>query len=327
MIDFSVPPEWVSWADDLDQIADVLRRYLEQDPMWTETSRAASDKAHEDEFSSLPFERPISTALAHPVMALGQAVDHLTALAAVVRTERTSLAMHTVIRPILVAAGIARYVADPDIDTKERARRAVNIELASATEMMRLLEVRYRDQFERYDQQRHKIAKGARQIWKHVNAPEARKSGRGRVQVRDWYVGDKPPGDMGFVRIAHAYGEAEKIADVVYRLMSASTHAQPHALLAFLQQDQAEYHELGYAAAPIGTSTQALMTWLLAPTTALRGAVDNCIELYGWDPQPWRTVAIPRMVAWNNTLTQITRQKFIDRTGLWLPPDAGAIRS
>lgn len=328
MIDFSVPPEWVAYADDLDQIADVLRRYLEQDPIWTDTSKAASDKAQEAQFSSLPFEHPMSTALAHPVMALGQAVDHLTALAAVVRTERTALAMHTVSRPILVAAGIACYIADPAIDTQERVRRAVNIELESATEMMRLLQVRYPEQLERYDRRRREIVKGARQIWKRVNAPEAKKARTGRVQVLDWYVGDRPPpGDMGFVRIAHTYVAAEEIADVVYRLMSASTHAQPHALLTFLRQDQAEYHELGYAAAPLGTSTRALMIWLLAPTTALWGAVANCTELYGWDSQPWRTVAIPGMLAWNNNLRQITRQEFIDRTGLWLPRDTGAIQS
>lgn len=270
----------------------------------------------------------MTTALAHPMMALGQAVDHLTALAAVVRTERTALAMHTVIRPILVAAGIACYVADPTIDTQERVRRAVNIELQSATEMMRLLQVRYPEQLERYDRRRREIVKGARQIWKRVNVPEAKKGRKGRVQVLDWYVGDRPPpGDMGFVRIAHTYVAAEKIADVVYRLMSAAAHAQPHALLTFLRRDQAEYHELGYAAAPLGTSTRALMIWLLAPTTALWGAVVNCTELYGWDPERWRTVAIPRMVAWNNSLTQIARQEFIDRTGLWLPPDTGPIQS
>lgn len=326
VIDFSVPQEWAGYADDLDQIADVLRRYLELNPIWTDTSLAASDKTREDQFSSLPFQHPMSTALAHPVMALGQAVDHLAALAAIVRTERTALAMHTVIRPILVAAGIACYVADPAIDTKERMRRAVNIELQSDTEMMHLCEGRYPKQLEQYDRRRREIVKGARQIWR-VNAPESKKPKKGRVRVLDWYVGDRPsPGDMGFVRKAHSYVAAEEIADVVYRLMSASTHAQPHALLTFLQRDQAEYHELGYAAAALGTSTRALMIWLLAPTTALWGAVVNCTELYAWDPQPWRSVAIPRMVAWNNTLMQIARQEFIDRTGLWLPPDAGAIQ-
>lgn len=90
----------------------------------------------------------------------------------------------------MVAAGIACYVADPPIDTKERVRRAVNIELESATEMMRLLQVRYPEQLERYDQRRREIVKGAR---------------RPRTLRR--------------------------------------------ALLAFLRQEHAEYHELGYAAA------------------------------------------------------------------------------
>jgi hypothetical protein len=314
VIDFSVPPEWLDYADQLDEIAAVIQRYLERDPLWKQDSTAGLEKGREQEFAGLPFKEPVSTALVHPTMALGQAVDHLTALAAVVRTERTALAMHTLIRPILVASGTASYVLGaPDLG--ERMRRVMNIELDSATEMMHLLQDRYPKQFARYDQRRRDIATAARRLWKHIATPE----GKGG-QVRDWYVGNKPPGDMAFVREALAHVQAEEIADTLYRLMSASTHAQPHALLTFIGGQEAAHHPLGYAAAPIRISEKDLLTWLLAPTTALWGAIEKCIRLYGWDPEPWQTTAIPRMVAWNDSLNRLTRKEFIDRTGLWLPP-------
>lgn len=314
MTDSSVPREWHAYADQVDQIAHTLRVYFGTDPLWTPGSKAEAEKAQQDEFAALSIQNPVTSALVHPAMTMGFAIDHLVALSAVVRAEETVLAVHSLLRPILVAAGTASHIADAP-DVKERVRRAVNLQLASLTEMMRMLKDVSPEYFADRQKRRSEIVTSARGIWKHVSKPESKKG-----RINDWYVGDEPPGrDMEMARAALKYADSPQFADMAYRLTSATTHVQSHGLMTFMGTE-AKANENGYWNAPIGMSQHSLLLWLLASALAIWGSFRSCASLYGWDTGLWDTTVHPLMVEWNKRLQQHTRQDAVDRTGLWLPP-------
>lgn len=88
----SVPQEWLLRANQLDHVAATVGAYSELDPSPWPDSISSRERAREQEFEPLPFEHPMAHVQLAPLQYLAVSQDHLTAIAAVVRTTGTVMA-------------------------------------------------------------------------------------------------------------------------------------------------------------------------------------------------------------------------------------------
>jgi hypothetical protein len=315
-VTYDVPDEFDALGRTVEEIHAVLHAAFDAGVRWTPDSQAAREVALVDDFADLPFENVVATALIHPQTSLGQSRDHLAGFAADIRAPYTSLSLLTLLRPLLVGAGMTYYVADPSINVKERVRRALNIELSSALELMHYFGSGT-EGYAKLERRRVDITKAAKKHWPHVTTTAARK---GSTTIPDWYIGDAPLGDMAYVRQGLSSMQSGSQADQIYRLLSAPTHAQPHALLAFLRREDIVAIEVGFAIGAVGMSMRLLVTLTLVAVLGLTAAFRRCCALYGWDGNGWESIAVPRAREWITLLERDTRQQFTQRTGLILPP-------
>lgn len=294
--DSSVPSEWLELAEQLDRVAAAVRHYLTLDPKPWPDSICSRERAREDEFADLPFDHPVVYTELAPLQYLGSAQDHLIALAATIRTPRTVMASFVLLRTLIVGAAYAAYIADPKIDLRERVRRAMNAYLDSTTEQMRLMsdetDPAELAEFTRLQERRRDLAAGARTLGWSVNRPEASKAAGG--WPKDWWIGDKPLTEMRLLgNILDGFEASDGPSRALYRWLSASSHVQPHALLAFVNRAHTTSRGDGSALAAIGMDGQLLVLLGLTATGALTIAMDRCVGLYGWPQERWQTEVIP----------------------------------
>jgi len=163
-------------AERIDQVAATVRGYLRTDPAPWPISISAREQAQEQDFKALPFAHPMKHVQLAPLQYLGTAQDHLTAIAAVTRTPLTVMAHLTLMRTQIVATANAAYLANPQIDMRERVRRVLNDYLDSTTEQMRLIGCRAAEdkaEFNRLEQRRRDVVRGAKQLGWRATSPEA----------------------------------------------------------------------------------------------------------------------------------------------------------
>jgi len=298
-----VPREWLLLAGQLDQVAAVVGAYLELDPSPWPDSISSRERAREQEFDALPFEHPMVHVQLAPLQYLAVSQDHLTAIAAVVRTPLTVMAQLTLLRTQLIAAAWASYMADPSIDARERVRRSMNAYLESTTEQMRLAG-REGDEnageFDRLDRHRRDVIRGAKQLGWHTSTPESPKL---KPWPKDWWIGDKPPKEMTL--LGSMLGDArlnDRVGHTLYRYLSATSHAQPHALAWFVNREQTVSRGDGSAIAGIGMDSRMLVTLAMTSVGALTIAMDTCVGLYGWPAHRWQRDVIPVFNGFRSTL-------------------------
>lgn len=302
--DTNMPEHWRPLPAQMDEIGAVIRWYVSQDPGWTSESVAALQVSLEHEFETTPVPRPLTSALIHPQTLLAHAQDHLVAAAAALRAPDTVLAMMTIFRTVLIAAGRAFYLASPSIDVRERVRRGLNVQLGTDTEMMSFLG-RDSPDFPRLDTRRRQIIKAGRTLGYSVRCPEPQKS---QTYFPAWHLGAKPLGDMDAIALVLGVSGDPKIGNSVFRILSASAHAQQHSLLPFMQQASAESRPDGNSVVPIGLSGESLILWLCVVGVALDAAVGRCCELFGWDEIRWNSSARPHIAAWRAELAAVSSQ-------------------
>jgi len=290
----AVPPEWLPVAAQLGQVATAVGAYLQLDPSPWPDSISSREKAREQEFDALPFEYPMAHVHLAPLQYLAVSQDHLTAIAAVVRTPGTVMALLTLQRTQLVATGWASYLADPSIDVRERVRRAMNGYLESTTEQMRLVgredEVSARG-FDQLNHRRQEVIRGAKQLGWHATTPQSPKR---KAWPEVWWIGDKPPTEMAV--LDSLLGDAslnDRIGYTLYRHLSGTSHARPHALLWFVDREQVLSRGDGSALAPIRMDGRMLATLAMTSVVALTIAMDRCVGLYGWPPHRWKQEVVP----------------------------------
>ncbi|MGI8881049.1 MAG: hypothetical protein ACR2KJ_11205 [Jatrophihabitans sp.] len=211
-------------------------------------------------------------------------------MAAVIRAENSIMALHTLLRPVLVGCANSRYVADPQISGRERLRRAMNIELGSCTEIMNLVGRASGDQLSKYDERRRKIASGGRALGFAVVNPEIKKT---KHVWAPWHLGQPPPTEMRLVETLLESSEVPRIGLTLYRLLSAAVHAQPHTLQMFIHRESAVPSGIGHSQVPIRMSESNLATLLLVAVSAATLAVDSCVALFDWPADPWRVNVVP----------------------------------
>lgn len=290
----SVPQEWLLRANQLDHVAATVGAYSELDPSPWPDSISSRERAREQEFEPLPFEHPMAHVQLAPLQYLAVSQDHLTAIAAVVRTTGTVMAPLTLQRTQLIAAGWASYIADPSIEARERVRRTMNAYLESTTEQMRMVGCDDEESakgFDQLDRCRREVIRGAKQLGWRANMPETPKL---KARPKDWWIGDKPPTEMAL--LDSMLGDTtlnDRVGHTLYRYLSATSHAQPHALAWFVDREQIVSRGDGSAIAPIRMDERMLVTLAMTSVGVLTIAMDKCIGLYGWPAHRWQRDVTP----------------------------------
>jgi hypothetical protein len=290
--------DWLSLAEKMDEISNGLAFYLALDPVWLPTSPARSALFRESDYQSLPSDRPVRDILTRPLQLLRQAEDHFRAMAAVIRTPETALALFTLARTVYISSAAAHYLSDPS-DLHERVRRGLNFELHSATEAMNLTQGQG-DSFAFHDRQRRAITKAARQLGFKTVTPEKKQTA---TTWPAWYL-DRPwPKDMQLIRgIVDDMTPGVVIGDTVFRLLSGFAHAQPHVLTFMVEPGVVQHRDDGTLRAGLSLDGRTILTWLSGCVTAMTVAWDACRELYGWPPLRWRSTAMAYGSEWTAML-------------------------
>jgi hypothetical protein len=203
---------------------------------------------------------------------------------------------------------------DPKTDLRERMRRAMNAYLDSTTEQMRLMsgetDPEGRAEFIRLQQRRHDVAAAARTLDWSVIRPESTKAASS--WPKDWWIGDKPPTEMALLgKILADAGTSDRPSRTLYRWLSASSHVQPHALVAFVQREHTLSRDDESAIAAMGMDGQLLTIFALTATGSLSVALDRCVSLYGWPKQRWQSDVVPIFNGFRAALGMSTRPPII----------------
>lgn len=255
-----------------------------------------ADIAGEPAYQQFPFAHPMTEVMLQPIRYLGYAEDHLVALAGVIRAPGTILATFTLLRTLLVSAAFARFLSDPKVDTRERFRRGMNVQLETLTERMRMVG-RSDPTWTEDQEKRQRIVGAARQAKWSVKAPSP-----GAAWPRDWVIEPAPsPGVLIDALLSDA-DDGRKLGQFFYRLMSAMSHAQLHGLLTMMDRSGAVSHGDGTASVPIRMDLQTLRLLAIAAVGGLTMAMDNCVAYYGWTPDSWQTRVMPVFQGLRNQL-------------------------
>lgn len=229
----AVAAELVAISEQLDKMAASVRSLTEADPPWSAGSMASDTILAEAEFEALPYRSPGTTALVYPLMSVGHMQDHLSAFAVGLRTPRVVMSLSTLMRTYLTAAAEAYYLSDTGVNRVERMRRVVNADLKSLTELMNMA-ADDRRRLGELTEQRRAVAQASRKVgWAPANLDTKRKW----AAWPDCWVGNKPLSDMARLRQLLRSALPASTADNVFRTLSASTHAQPHALAFLIDHD------------------------------------------------------------------------------------------
>jgi hypothetical protein len=300
---------------DLDRVVEVLREYMAT-PMtpWPD-SPAARERAQQNDYTALPFDTPVVHAQAAPLQYIGVSADHLSAMAALIRTPGTVMALLTVLRTLIVGAAHATYVGDANVDLRERMRRTVNCELESLTERMRLIgrgSVERAGEYDRLDARRQDFKRAARTLGWTVNGNDTPKE---KAWPKMWSI-EPYRNEMNLVAdLIGSVSEEGSPGITLYRYLSPTAHAQPHGLLALIVREHTTDNGDGLANAAIGMSHQHLLTLVMAALGSLTTAMDHCIRYYGWDPSGWTTQVVPRFNSIRHALCLPVPKTGIPRIG------------
>lgn len=286
-----VPDIYLRIADQLSLVASTLATYMRTDPKpWPECV-AARERVREQEFAELPYEHPVAHAHVAPIQYLTSSQDHLQALAAALRTPDVVLALLTLLRTQLVAAAFAIHLTDPLIGLRERIRRSLNADLQSLTEKMFLAgrgdaeAVAWYDDLER---RRVEIKAAAHKLgWVVKGEQTPKRTARPKV----WGI-EPIATEMGLIDAIFADND-DKIGLTLYRLLSASSHAQPHGLAFLIDRDNVTSLGDGTAFGRAALSHEMATMFALSATTAVTLAVSNGVQFYGWPAEQWKTTVVP----------------------------------
>jgi hypothetical protein len=292
-----VPPEFALRAGEVRKVSRLLNDYLREAGVDVEGSPAARDFAAEQRFADRHIGYPVLQVLLRAQQSMVAAADHMLGLAACIETEDVVLAPISLLRPIVVAVGMAFYVLDPEISLRERLRRGWNRELESIREQLNSFDRPSKDSlWERIAAGRDScLAWGAAHAYGHSERNE--RFGERRYWLTDGESGEAPPSEIRLAEaVLGAAGDAA-MGRAVYRFTSSFIHTQAHAFTLFLPAVN-QYEGQTLNAVPLGMSPSDLTTWLLVMALAVDAASDRCGHYFGWDSTDWIGTVHPLMSGW-----------------------------
>ncbi|KXP08698.1 hypothetical protein [Tsukamurella pseudospumae] len=190
-------------------------------------SRAATDFDNQEQFRGSASEGPVEDLQAEAGFFLARADDHMRALAMSIATERVAHSVFTLARVVLAASSFAYSLLDPDpsIGTAQRIVKYHNFELHSLYEIRPVVWQHDSDLEAEIDDRVDTLLSQASLLGvKHVKAG-------GRT-----YLDPAPFSEREMVisllertkAIKRPKRQPMRAGDIVYSVLSASVHAQPH---------------------------------------------------------------------------------------------------
>jgi hypothetical protein len=295
--EFAVPLAVVEVAAEVDELAEAVRVIVGRSPTWTDTSPARQQVDVESTYAGPSSPHPMKHALLTGTSALGMCTDHLTALAACLRTERTVYAPLSLIRPVLSSSGMAHYLLRADLPVLERLRRSWSMHTAAYTEQLALSR-RPGDEIERASlARRQEIRDLAEAAGFEVNHPEWKRLKQNSSPTPPkWKIGSAAfPGEGSLIAETLSLGaDGGRLGWTIYRMTSMFVHAQPIALT-MMRLDQVGSDEPGVATVRLGTSLDRTLSLLAPAALSVRASATSAVELFGHDPT-WWNVRLPAIL-------------------------------
>jgi hypothetical protein len=299
MNEYEIHPVVMHAAGEIDQVAKALRAIIEEHPVWSPDSPAAQQIAEESQYANGTSPNPVKHALLTGTAALGMATDHLTAVAAAMRTERTVFAAMSLVRPVLSASGSAYYLLDASLSTRERLRRSWSMHAAAFTEQLALSDPG--DPVEKHAlRRRNDIRDLAEAAGYTVAHPEWKRlvKNPSRTPPR-WKIGDEAYPSEGSLIAAPLSGAAGGTAFgwKLFRMSSMFVHVQPTAV-ASMVLGTVSNDEPGVARASIGTSLGRTLTFVGAAVLSLRTTALAALQIFGRSAVWWNEELLRIVLRW-----------------------------
>ncbi|MHB1844817.1 MAG: hypothetical protein ACYCWW_08305 [Deltaproteobacteria bacterium] len=305
-----VPPGFARRANEIRAVARLLNGYLRETDVDVEGSPAAVEYAQEPSFADEHVPDPVLHVLLRGQQGMVAATDHLLGLAACVEADDVVLASISLLRPIVVAVGMAYYLLDPGISLRERLRRGWNFELDSVREQLNAMERQSAGElWDRTVETRLRYL-----AWAAANGfGEAKKSdrfGEPRFWLTDAESVEPLPSEIKLAEaVLESVGDGA-LGRTVYRFTSSFLHTRAHALTLF-QPARAQYDPETPGTVPLGVSLADLTTWLMVVVMAVHTASSRTGSYFGWDLGRWVATVRPVLDGWADELRP--------ESGLWLP--------
>jgi len=292
---------FVQLAREVRLIARLLNDYLRETDVNNPLSPAATEHAREADFADARIADPVLHILVRAQHGLIAAADHMLGLAACIEAEDVVLALISLLRPIVTAAGTSYHLLAPDISLRERLRRGWNIELDSLREQLNSTDKQQLPKaYEHVALARDRyLAWGSAHGFERQTRNE--RFGEKRYWLTDGKATQPPPSDMKLAEaVLAAFGDGS-MGRTVYRFTSSFIHTQAHAFTMFLPAGL-QYDPQTPNAVSLGLAPQDLVTWLMVATMAVDTAAARCGRYFGWDLTLWITTTRPILTRWSAEL-------------------------
>jgi hypothetical protein len=215
-------------ANSTGAFATEFREFMTRNPQPAPGSPAESESQGEP-FAGEWAERPSSDIFATAYLSATSCTDHLLGLADVLRSRNALFSAYTLTRGALEAAALGCYLADPDIDGKERVRRTMNYRLNALCERTWLFQdMQGEYAAEKLAETRQRISDFARSARQH-GFDFHDMSGKGRAAR----IGSAQPAAMNLISLA-VDKEMPELGRIYQRLLSATAHSALHGLARML---------------------------------------------------------------------------------------------
>lgn len=285
----------------LGDIADLMNISLGRVPVWNDDSVCAADNSPGTAFSALWEGTPPVRLALQPLQILSQLRTHLLAISQVLREPDAVPAVLILMRAATTSCGLVFYLLPREGDTRERARRAMNAYLNWTRETLNYLDnpagpPTVLDRMNR-------VLEVARAFEFRTTAPVKRSGARAWP---DWYVGDRMPSEMDRLSAVMELDLAAKRdqGQDMFRLMSAATHVQAHAVYAIAQVDPASHSEPLNFKSPVAFDVVRVVEWMYTVGALLNRSMILAGDYYGWDLDEWERVTHPRLASWRDAIAE-----------------------
>lgn len=285
----------------LSDIANLMNVYMGRVPLWDHDSVCAGDHESGSAFADLRDGTPGIRLAVQPLQLLSQARTNVLAISQVIREPDAVPAALILMRPIMASCGSAYYLLPGGADSRERARRAMNSYLCWTREALNYLNGALGEPT--VLGRMNRIVQVARSNGFRVSAPGKKVGGK---TWPEWHIGDRVPSEMDRLSalIQADQAASRDLGRDLFRLMSAATHAQPHAMYAIARLDSPSRSE------PLDfNSTGAfnifkLVEWMYAIGALLNRAVILTGDYYGWGMNEWEYVVHSRLSSWRDAIAR-----------------------
>lgn len=268
-------------------IADAYRDHKgDLGPPYKPRCRAWEDRNAERRFIGEWSQMPVRNLHSQAIGYLGRAEDHLRGCGYLIAAEGTVFSPVSLGRTVLTATATTFWMLAPGIDTTERIRRSMNVNLSALDEQLKHAE---ESEISEFRQEIEKTIAGVQGAAMSVglNPGITKKTGR-------HFVNEMSPSDTKLIREMIDHLGIPTSAEFIYRIYSAAVHANPNsAALTQIVPNGARRDGVGDASLTVGLDTMA--RYVLTPTYAFYMGCLRTMEYFGQRTESFNAKALPAL--------------------------------